>query len=178
MARPDTRNTHHNAQDNASASSASAADLDDQEILLRLNYEIRNQIVHNFNEHIRALNTVLDQDLRRNLLEDNKRLIQELIDLSVIDGQPKSAIRLEYKLEFSLRNRLMANVAKNNLFIKQPNNELFNRQFKSDLLDENNLLVAFLNSLEIEQFANDAQEGMGIGFFLRYFVFITISDHC
>ena len=125
--------------------------VDNQEIILRLSGTARNAIASNFGTHIQALNVflsgnLLEQDVKRQILADNKRLIQDLIDLPIIDNQRRSTD--EFRLEFSLRNRLLTNVAKNNLFLNNPENALFGRQFKQDLIDENSLLIAFLNSLE------------------------------
>lgn len=147
---------------NVPSAARNSTDADDQEIILQLNSTIRSKIVENFSGHIRALeaNGELAANLKTNLLSDNKLLVLNLIDLPVTDRQRRSTV--EFRLEFSLRNRVLANIAKNNLFIRDSKNVRFNRQFKTDLIDENNLLIAFLNSLEVDQPTNGARGERGI----------------
>lgn len=130
----------------------SADHSDDQELILRLRLAIRDKIVDNFGEHIRVLEANGEPvvGLKRKLVNDNKWIVQDLIDLPMADKQSRQST-VEFQLEFSLRNRLLANVAKNNLFIRDPNNARFTAQFKADLVDENHLLIAFLNSLDEER---------------------------
>ena len=116
----------------------------DLELIVRLNDSTCDKLIQNFKQHLLVLSKfVKDEDSKRRLAKSNSQLIQELIGLSLAERS-----NTELKLDWSLKNRLITNIDKNNLFINEIANTQITHQFKADLIKENLFLINQLQALK------------------------------
>lgn len=148
------------------------------ELMLVLSWDLRDRLVANFNRHSKLLyssETVAD-DLRKKMVEDNNELLQQLINLPSTAGSQCPSTGVQFKLDWSLRNRILVGGMKNHLAIKEPANELLKEKaFSDDLIEENNTLISALHNLAVREHEPAKQQkdqGETLG---RFSVGITLN---
>lgn len=128
-----------------------SAGSDERKMRLVFTWEQKERICGSINRHTRLLHSgePVDGQLLQLMIYDNSRLVQLLINLPPLAGSQRRST-VEFKLDWSLRDRILVNTARNNLFIKESANKPFKaKAFKDDLIEENKRLVSALQNLKV-----------------------------
>lgn len=114
---------------------------------LSLSADNKDKLISNLNRHLRILNVhqVTNGNLKKAMIEDNRNLVQQLIDLRSSNDQTESN---EFEIEYSLKNSLIERAARNNQFLIEFG-KLGGGNIFEDLIGENHTLIGRLYQLDL-----------------------------
>lgn len=146
----------------------------DREPKLVLNWKLRDQIAWNLNNHLKMLCAAgaIDQDLSQTMIEENGSLIRQLIDLkSFDDGQLRPVDSFE--LDWPLKNRILVNLTKNSLFLRENAKWFDKKAFKDSLIKENNMLIGYLYQIGSKKCVDLGE----VSFLFPPYILLTFTPH-
>ena len=126
-----------------------SVDNEPKELVLKLNWTLRDRLIANLNMQSKFLNSKLVHIKQKDaLLADNQDIVLALCSLPCIENKtticdPSDPI---LELEWSLKNRIVTNISKHHLLLS---NDVISNQTKIDLIRENNFLVLSLMGLNV-----------------------------